>query len=99
MLAGLDATLRNKEVVMLIWCQKAPLLVALAAIACTDPSAPASISAHFILTDVDGQHLPAVSAPSVGTPGQTIVSATLSLDQADGAILSEDRIDAGGTRF
>jgi len=93
------ATLRKKELFVPTWFQKASLLVALATLACTDPSAPGAISAHFILTDVDGHQLPAVSPPSVGTPGQTIVSATLSLDQAGGAVLSEDRKDSGGAFF
>jgi hypothetical protein len=75
-------------------CQKAALLVAVATIACTDPSEPSAISAHFVLTDVDGRALPATA----GTTGQTLVSGTLSLDQAGGAIISEDRIDSDGVQ-
>src|SRR5438067_13722300 len=93
------ATLRNKELFVPMWFQKASLLVALATLACTDPSEPGAISAHFILTDVDGHQLPVASPPSLGTPGQTIVSATLSLDQAGGAVLSEDRKDSSAAFF
>ena len=99
MLAKLGVMLRGPEVVLPLRCQKALLLIAFTIVGCTSPSEPGSVSAHFELTDVDGHALPAVSAPSVGTPGQTLVSATLSLDQAGGAILSEDRIDPGGTHF
>jgi hypothetical protein len=76
-------------------CQKAALLVAVAIISCTGPSEPSSISAHLILTDVDGHALPAVT----GTPGQTLVSGTMSLDQAGGAITSEDWVDSGGMHY
>jgi len=81
-----------------LFCQRRFLLLALAVVACTDPSAPGAISARFELTDVDGQILPATSAPGIGTPGSTIVSGTMSLDLAGGAFISEDRIDSGGTQ-
>ncbi|MFL5502250.1 MAG: hypothetical protein ACJ79Q_13550 [Gemmatimonadaceae bacterium] len=84
---------------MPLFCQKRFLLLAFAAIACTDPSAPGAISARFELTDVDGHMLPAASPPGTGTPGSTIVSGTMSLDRAGGAIISEDRIDSGGTHY
>ena len=74
---------------------KAGLLLALATTACTDPSAPSAISARFELTDVDGHPLPA----SPGAPGPTIISGTMSLDLAGGAIISEDRKDSNGTIF
>ena len=82
-------------------CQKAflLLLLALAITACTDPSSPPSISAQFVLLDVDGHPLPATAPPSVGTPGQTIVSGTIVLDLGGTAVLSEDRIAADGTHY
>ena len=80
---------------MRLRCQKAALLVAVATISCTGPSEPSSISAHLILTDVDGRALPATT----GMPGQTLVSGNMSLDEAGGAVISEDWTDAGGTHF
>ena len=77
--------------------QKLFLLLAFAAAACTDPSAPGSISARFGLTDVDGHVLPAVSPP--GTNGSTLLSGTLSMDQAGGAIITQDWIESGGNRY
>ena len=80
-------------------CQKAVLLAVLAIAACTDPSSPPAISAQFVLLDVDGQPLPATASPSVGTPGQTIVSGTMVLDLGGTAVLSEDRIAADGSHY
>jgi hypothetical protein len=77
--------------------QTAFLVLALATAACTEPSEPPSISAQFILTDVDGQSLPAGSPPSAGTPGPTIVSGTMTLDIGGTAAIAEDRIESNGT--
>src|SRR5438132_7994121 len=78
--------------------QKAFLVLVLAIVACTEPSEPASISAQFILTDVDGRTLPAGSPPSVGSSGPTVISGTMSLDLAGNAVTAEDRIESDGTR-
>jgi len=78
--------------------QKAFLILVLAIVACTEPSEPASISAQFILTDVDGRTLPAGSPPSVGSSGPTVISGTMSLDLAGNAVTAEDRIESDGTR-
>ena len=66
------------------------LLVAIAA--CTEPSEPSSISAQFILTDVDG-----VSLPAGSVPGPTIVSGTMVLNQLGFAAVTEDRVESNGT--
>jgi hypothetical protein len=79
--------------------QKLFLLLAFVVVACTDPSAPGSISAHFGLTDVDGHLLPAVAPSGTGTAGPTILSGTLSMDQAGGAIITQDWIESGGNRY
>lgn len=79
---------------MRLSCQNAFLLLALAMAACTGPSDPSTISAHFILTDVDGHALPA----SAGTPSSTIISGAITFDQLGGAVLSEDRTDNGTLR-
>lgn len=70
------------------------LLIALAALGCTAPSAPSYFSAEFELTDVDGQHLPVSSTASSPTIPLTLVSGHMSLDESGGAYISEDRIDA-----
>jgi hypothetical protein len=77
--------------------QTAFFLLILATAACTEPSEPPSISAQFILTDVDGQSLPADSPPTAGTPGPTIVSGTMTLDFGGTAVIAEDRIESNGT--
>jgi hypothetical protein len=84
---------------MRLSCEKRFFILAFAAIACTDPSAPGTISARFELTDVDGQGLPAMAPPDEGIPGPTIIAGTMSLDQEGGAIISEDRLDSGGAQF
>ncbi|HJQ09538.1 MAG TPA: hypothetical protein VJ840_00775 [Gemmatimonadaceae bacterium] len=77
------------------WCSALFLLVAIGAVACTDPSEPSTLAATFDLTDVDGLPLPATSPPSLGTP-VTIVSGTMSLDRLGNAIITEERADESG---
>ena len=71
-------------------------LIALALLACTGPSEPGAISARFELTDVDGVPLPVTAPQTVGTPGGTVISGSVALDQLGGAITSEDRVDPTG---
>jgi hypothetical protein len=73
------------------------LLLVLAMVACTDPSSPPSISAQFVLVDVDGHPLPATPPSSSGAPGPTLVSGTMVLDIGGTALISEDRVAADGT--
>lgn len=72
------------------------MLLALALLACTGPSEPGAISAHFELTDVDGVPLPVTAPPTVGTPGGTVISGSVALDELGGAITAEDRVDPAG---
>lgn len=72
------------------------LLVAIAALACTDPSEPSTLSATFNLTDVDGHTLPATTPPTVGTGAVTIISGAMTLDPLGNAIITEDRSDPSG---
>src|SRR5438105_5432384 len=78
--------------------QNAFLILVFTSIACTGPSAPASITAQFVLTDVDGRTLPASSPPTVGMAGPTIVSGTMYLQLDGTAVIAEDRIEPDGTR-
>lgn len=71
-------------------------LLALAVLACTSPSEPGAFSARFELTDVDGVPLPVTASPGVGTPGATVISGSVALDQLGGAITAEDRVDPTG---
>ena len=75
------------------------LLFLVVASGCTDPSEPSTISAAFELTDVDGLPLPVSAPPSVGLPGPTIISGSMSLDLASGAIITEDRRDSQGSQY
>jgi hypothetical protein len=75
------------------------LLFLVVASGCTDPSEPSTISAAFELTDVDGLPLPVSAPPSVGLPGPTIISGSMSLDLAGGAHITEDRRDSQGTQY
>ncbi len=79
--------------------QRVLLLLAATTVACTAPSAPSFVTAEFVLTDVDGRTLPTGSPPGTGTPGPTIVSGYMAMDQGGGALISEDRIDPAGTRY
>ena len=75
---------------MLLRYRATLLILAIAGVACTDPSEPSTLSATFNLTDVDGQSLPATA------PGVTIISGSMSLDQLGNAIITEDRTDQSG---
>lgn len=74
------------------------LLFTIAILGCTAPSAPSYFSAEFVLTDVDGQHLPVNSTSSSRTLPLTIVAGHMALDESGGAYISEDRID-GQSRY
>jgi len=80
-------------------CRAVFLLLVLATVGCTAPSAPSYISAEFVLADVDGHPLPTGSPPSVGRPGPSIVSGSMALDQGGGAYISENRMDSNGTPY
>ena len=74
------------------------LLLAIAAIACTDPSELPSIQQSFYLTDINGQHLPYTRPATNGSPSATIVSGSLTLYNSGVAILEENQLNsAGGT--
>jgi hypothetical protein len=79
--------------------QQALLALIFAVVACTEPSEPASISAQFILTEIDGQSLPVGSPPSVGSTGPTIVSGTMVLNGSGIAAVTEDRVEPDGTHL
>jgi len=74
------------------------LLLAIAPVACTDPSDPPSIQQSFFLTDINGQHLPYTLPATNGSPSATIVSGSLTLYNSGVAILEENQLNsAGGT--
>ena len=73
------------------------VLLAATGLACTDPSEPSTLSAAFDLIDVDGQPVPATSAPGAGTSAVTVVSGTMTLDRLGVAIITEDRAQQTGS--
>jgi hypothetical protein len=75
-------------------CQKAFLLFAASTIACHDPASPPVVTARFELSDINGRSLPTFESPIPESP--TIFSATLQLDAAGGASLTEHRHQMAG---
>lgn len=74
------------------------LFLAIAAVACTDPSDPATITARFVLTDINGQQLPYTPPATAGSQPATILSGSLTLNNSGIAILEESQLNsAGGT--
>jgi hypothetical protein len=72
------------------------VLLAIAAIACTDPSEPPSIQQSFFLTEINGQHLPYARPATNGSPSATIVSGSLTLYNSGVAILEENQLNSVG---
>ena len=64
-------------------------------ISCRDSSGPAAITARFELNDIDGRALP---TPPAFTPGltPTILSSTITLDDAGFAAITEHRTEWDG---
>ncbi len=74
------------------------LFLAIAALACTDPSEPPSIQQSFFLTEINGQHLPAMLPSTDGSPSPTVVSGSFTLYNSGIAILEENQLNStGGT--
>jgi hypothetical protein len=61
-------------------------------IACSDPTGPTAISAHFALQSINGRSLPTYLAATPG-PTATILSSTLTLDKTGTAVIVEHRDD------
>ena len=64
-------------------------------ISCRDSSGPPAITARFELNDIDGRALP---TPPAFTPGltPTILSSTITLDEAGYAVVTEHRTEFDG---
>ena len=64
-------------------------------ISCGDSSGPAVVTGRFELNDIDGRALP---TPPAFTPGltPTILSSTITLDEAGNAAVTEHRIEWDG---
>jgi len=73
------------------------LLLAIAPVACTDPSEPPSIQQSFVLTDINGQRLPYTRPSTSGSPSATIVSGWLTLYNSGVAVLEENQLTSSGT--
>jgi hypothetical protein len=71
------------------------VLLAVSLAACSDSTGPRTVSAEFVLTDIDGRPLPTYIAPTPGlTP--TVVSGLLSLTESGEAVITEHRIEWNG---
>ena len=73
-------------------CQKVSLLILVSTIACHDPAGPATVSANFVLTAINGRPLPTYLAATPG-PTTTIISSILTLDKAGKGVMTEHRDD------
>ena len=58
----------------------APILIAIGVTGCLEPSEPSSISAEFVLIDVDGLGLPVTNPNVHGMPGSRLVAGSMALD-------------------
>jgi hypothetical protein len=75
--------------------QSFSLLFVLAAIACSDTTAPVRVPAYFDLANVSGRSVPAPFMPA-SSPVATILSAYLFLDANGKAVMSERRREVDG---
>ena len=75
--------------------QRVFLLALAFVMSCRDSSGPATVSASFELTDIDGRSLP---TPPAFTPGltPTILSSTVTLDASGNATMVEHRTEWNG---
>ena len=81
---------------MRLSCQKAFLLLLAATIGCRDTTAPLKLPAQFELVNINGRPVPTFFSPTPGlTP--TILSASLTLDNAGMAVMTEHRREFDGT--
>jgi hypothetical protein len=77
-------------------CKKALPLLFFAAIACHDSTGPVRLTAQFELANINGRPVPTYLSPTPGlTP--TILSATLALDNSGKVVMTEHRMEWGGT--
>jgi hypothetical protein len=81
---------------MRLSCQKVFLLMLASTIGCHDPVAPQTLAAHFDLENINGRPLPTYFSPTPGL-APTILSASLSLDHAGKAVMTERRREFDGT--
>ena len=72
--------------------QRVFLLVLALTIACHDTTGPQTVSAHFVLENINGRPLPTYLSATPG-PTATILSATLTLDKLGKAVMTELRQD------
>ena len=81
---------------MRLSCQKAFLLLLVSTIGCTDSTGPLTLPAQFELENISGRQLPTYFSTTPGlTP--TILSASLTLDNAGKAVMTEHRREFDGT--
>ena len=81
---------------MRLSCQKLFPLLLVATIACRDATAPLTLPAQFNLENINGRPVPTFFSPTPGlTP--TILSASLTLDNAGKAVMTEHRREFDGT--
>lgn len=80
---------------MRLSCQKAFILVLVSAIGCDDGTGPLALPAQFELVNINGRQLPTYFS---ATPGNTptILSASVALDNAGQAVITEHRREFDG---
>jgi hypothetical protein len=77
-------------------CKKALPVLFFSAIACHDSTGPVRLTAQFELANINGRPVPTYLSPTPGlTP--TILSATLALDNSGKVVMTEHRMEWGGT--
>lgn len=81
---------------MRLSCQKAFLLLLVSTLGCHDSTAPLTLPAQFELENINGRPVPTYFSSTPG-PTPTILSASLTLDNAGKAVMSEHRREFDGT--
>jgi hypothetical protein len=96
MLVNLPQFSHSPEALMHLTRRKAFLLLAISLAACTESTAPRTVSAEFRLNDINGRTLPTYQAATPGLTA-TIITGNLTLDNAGQAVMIEQRQQFDGT--
>jgi hypothetical protein len=84
---------------MRLSCQKALLMVLISSVGCHEVTSPVAVTAFYMLITIDGRALPTFLSPIPESP--TVLSSSLTLDNAGKAVIVEHRQDMfqGDTTF
>lgn len=76
---------------MRLFCQKALLVVLISSVGCHEATSPVAVTTFYTLITIDGRALPTFLSPIPEAP--TVLSSSLTLDNAGKAVIVEHRQD------